>query len=186
MCVCSLPFPCCLVSYTPLVSPVATILTYWLLVSNLVAGAYCAKQAGKQAGRTQPGHSSLQGKSRQDENVLIRWTVFHTQPTLRVAAGRSSRGSLAGVCLVMFRGFRPFPDSSRKCCSSAPSLSLGEEPCTFSGLPLKTLWRDSRTAVCPAVGHVLPCFSCLCPSPQPLTHKHCLVGLAQSAGLRRV
>lgn len=143
MCVCSLPFPCCLVSYTPLVSPVATILTYWLLVSNLVAGAYCAKQAGKQAGRTQPGHSSLQGKSRQDENVLIRWTVFHTQPTLRVAAGRSSRGSLAGVCLVMFRGFRPFPDSSRKCCSSAPSLSLGEEPCTFSGLPLKTLWRDS-------------------------------------------
>lgn len=124
------PFPCCLASYTPLVSPVATSLTYWLLVSNLVAGAYRAKQAG---------HTSLQGKSRQDENVLTRWTVFHTQPTLRVTAGRSVQ-RISGRSLPSdVQGFQTLPRQLRKCCSSAPSLSLGEEPCTFSGLPLKTL-----------------------------------------------
>lgn len=139
MCVCSLPFPCCLASYTPLVSPVATSLTYWLLVSNLVAGAYRAKQAGKHAGRTQPGHTSLQGKSRQDENVLIRWTVFHTQPTLRVTAGWSVQRSSGWSLPSDVQGFQTLPRQLRKCCSSAPSLSLGEEPCTFSGLPLKTL-----------------------------------------------
>lgn len=63
---------------------------------------------------------------------------------------------------MIFRGFRAFPDSSQKCCSPAPSQSLGKEPCTLTGLPLKTLQRDSleqlsapTSHVCPAVGPAL-------------------------------
>lgn len=190
------PFPCCLASYTPLVSPVATSLTYWLLVSNLVAGAYRAKQAGKHAGRTQPGHTSLQGKSRQDENVLTCWTVFHTQPTLRVTAGRSVQ-RISGRSLPSdVQGFQTLPRQLPEVLflSSVP-VSRGRAMHILRVAFKDSLERLFRTAVCPAVGHVLPCFSCLCPSPQPLTHKHCLVGLpaastqevqAQSAGLRRV